>query len=152
MTTYIGIDPGKSGAVAFMDGDDLRVFDAPMLGKDYAEQEMVALLRCVGPVKAAIERQQARPEQGRTAMFTIGLGYGMWRGILASLGIPYDVVEPTAWKRVVGLPAGSKKPASVGMAQRLFPASADLFTGPRGGQKDGRAEAALIAEYRRRIG
>jgi len=52
-----------------------------------------------------------------------------------------------------GTPAAKRqmKVAAVQVAQRVFPMAAAQFVGPRGGLLDGRAEAALIAEYGRRV-
>lgn len=79
------------------------------------------------------------------------MGYGVWRGLLAAYGIPYDVVRPQVWKRTVGLPQKADKAASVALASRLFPRLSDQLVGPRGGLIDGLAEALLIAEHRRRV-
>lgn len=97
-------------------------------------------------VRCVIEDQQAFPAQGRSSCFALGLNLGQWRGIVAVLGIPYEIVRPRVWQGAVlcGLPPGDKG-AHRTMAQRLFPA-ADL-----GSRKDqGRADALLIAEYARR--
>lgn len=160
MSIFIGIDPGLDGAlVAIHEDGRVQTFETPTTAakpREYLEREMVAILGLVesgGHRRvAAIEYAQAMPRQGVRSMFSIGLGYGMWRGILAGLGIPYDIVRPQQWRKSVGLPAKADKAASVALAARLFPAVADALTGPRGGLRDGVAEALLIAEYRRRIG
>lgn len=150
MSAYIGIDPGKSGGIAVIYPDEVCVYPTPVSGKEYLEQDMARLIPARNGVKAAIERQQAMPRQGGTSMFSIGLGYGLWRGMLAALMVPYVVVGPKDWRKAVGL-AGDKADA-VALAQRMFPSVADQLVGPQGGLRDGLAEALLIAEYARRLG
>ena len=149
---YLGIDPGKSGAVAVVDADGnlLLVFDTPLIGRDYDAGEMVDFLTEHRESRAALEIQHAMPKQGVSSTFTTGYGYGLWYMALTALGIPFDLVRSQDWKRALGIPAGRDKADSVAAAQRLFPGGD--FTGPRGGVKDGRAEACLLAEYRRRQG
>lgn len=148
----MGIDPGHTGAIAVLDPDGnlLDVHDTPLTGKEYDTAGMLTLIRSVSPVKAALERQQTFPGQGGVSNFTTGHGYGLWMGLLAASGIPFDLVRAQDWKKALGIPAGSDKSASVAAAQRLFPGGD--FTGPRGGMKDGRADAVLLAEWRRRAG
>jgi len=152
MTYFLGIDPGHSGAVSVLetDGSLLHVFDTPLINKSYDVTVMLEILRDYQPARAALEIQHAMPKQGVTSTFETGYGYGLWYMALSALGIPFDLVRAQDWKRSLGIPAGSDKSASVAAAQRLFPSGE--FTGPKGGIKDGRAEAALIAEWKRRQG
>lgn len=93
-----------------------------------------------------IENVHAMPKQGVTSCFSFGAGYGVWRGIIAALGLPYNRVEPTVWKKALGLPKA--KGAAVSKALKLFP-RAELGHSYRGRMiySDGRAEALLIAHY-----
>jgi crossover junction endodeoxyribonuclease RuvC len=148
----IGIDPGLSGAVAALapDGTLQALCDTPTLTlrtsrggrQEYDVPGMVALL---GPyagiqTRVIIEEAQAMPGQGTRSMFTIGLGMGVWLGILGALGLAYTRVRPAVWKRAMGL--GKDKEASRLRAQQLFP-QADL----RRKKDHGRAEALLLALY-----
>lgn len=154
---YIGIDPGMNGAVASLLPDGhLAVWDTPTVpvkkGNDYLVASMVQILqraRMVGDVAAVLEQGIAMPRQASTSTFKTGRGIGLWEGALAGLGIPYELVRPAQWKKAMGMPAGSDKTASRSYAQRLFPASCDQFQRVK---DDGRAEAALLAEWRRRQG
>jgi hypothetical protein len=155
MSVYVGIDPGLNGGLAVIYPDEVLVFPTPVTDgkkREYLEQEMSRLIPALNGTRAAIEYQQAMPKQGVSSTFQTGMGYGLWRGILAALGISYVIVKPQEWRKVVGLTAGEDKGASVALAQRLFPSISDQLVGPRGGIKDGMAEALLIAEFRRRLG
>jgi hypothetical protein len=76
-------------------------------------------------------------------MFSFGKNYGAWLGSLACVGIEMRPIRPQEWKRTVGVTADKR--TSVKKASALFPRYADQFVGKRGGIKDGRAEAALLA-------
>lgn len=156
MPIYLGIDPGFDGGVASINAHgEVTLEPTPSTKgspREYLEQQMVAIIGSGFNTFAAVEEQRAMPKQGGTSMFKIGVGYGLWRGILAARGVSYMTVRPQEWKRIVGLPAKADKGASVALAQRLFPVVADQLVGPKGGLRDGLAEALLIAEYRRRLG
>lgn len=156
---YLGIDPGLSGAVsAILPDGRLFVTDTPVAvvkktRRDYLVGEMAAVLRGLWDRNqnacAALERGIAMPRQSSSTTYTTGRGGGLWEGILAALGIPYELVDSRKWKKEMGLPPGADKGASRVLASRLFPESAQFFARAK---DDGRAESALIAEYRRRIG
>lgn len=154
----IGIDPGLTGAVFFIENDGPLVADTPTIvmakssgkGKktDYLPADMAKLLRDYAPLNCHvfIEKVGAMPGQGVTSMFGFGKGYGLWIGILAALEIPYTFVTPQAWKKVMMSGMADKDAARL-RAQELWPSKSHLFAR----KKDiGRADAALIAEYGRR--
>jgi crossover junction endodeoxyribonuclease RuvC len=154
----IGIDPGMDGAVAIICDDGMvTVVDTPTAtikqGKKkkrvHVESEMARLLvpYVNTDVHVFLEKIHSMPGQGVRAMFSMGEGYGLWRGILAALKIPYTLITPQSWKKAMMNGMGKEKAASCYRAQQLFP-DANLF-GPKGGAKDGRGDALLIAEYGR---
>jgi len=87
-----------------------------------------------------LEESQAMPGQGTRSMLTVGVGFGLWLGILAALTLPYTRVRPALWKRTLGL--GKDKEHARLRAMQLFP-GADL----RRKKDHGRAEALLLAWY-----
>lgn len=155
-TLVIGVDVGLSGAIAAVRGVELlRLVDMPVVTvqrthqtrREYLVPELADTLRSLlasvhgaTEVRAFVERQQAMPKQGSTSGFRLGVGFGIVRGVLGSLRIPVEIVEPSAWKRAVGLPKGADKGASIELASRLFP-DADVA------RQDGRADALLIARF-----
>lgn len=155
MTTAVcGIDPGLSGAVALLTDDDLRVHDLPILNgrvDGYALRDIICdfgHVRCV-----AVESASIRPGESGTSGLTIGTNFGVILGVLMCLDRPIVHVSPQRWVSGLNLPRGGKTPAEkrrakearVARAKETWPAHADLFSGPRGGAKDGRADSALIA-------
>ena len=84
---------------------------------------------------------------GALPNFQLGLGYGLWWGIVLTLGFRLERVAPISWRSVLlrGLPAG--KESGRLRACELFPAYAANL---RLKKHHGRADSALLAEYGRR--
>lgn len=164
MKVFVGIDPGKDGAMAFLGWgpsepvivsfDELVYADrlwhvSPML-RTVAEQELNAMMR-VDAIEtfAVVEHVNAMPGQGVTSCFSFGKNFGFILGLLTACRIPYQLVRPQVWKKEFG--CTSDKNTSIEVAQRLYP-NADLYRTARCTKPhDGRAEALLMAEYARRI-
>ena len=155
MKYFIGIDPGVSGAVAILNshGHLLDVFNAPTvemkvgkaLKRRISPEILVNLLLPFTDASAWVEQVSARPGQGVSSMFAFGESYGLVKGVLAGLQIQTNTVTPNAWKKAMQLNAG--KDASRAKAAQMWPQQAGEFSRVK---DDGKAEAALIAEYGRR--
>ncbi len=151
---YIGIDPGFKGAVAIIyENGTVKLIDTPTLKvgtrKDYMIQEMTKALSLPTLRQVAIEKVHSMPRQGVASAFTFGKGYGIWLGILGALHIPYEEVTPQRWQREMMDSMQRGKDASRLRAMQLFPQVADQLNLKK---HDGRADALLLAEYRRRLG
>ncbi len=158
----IGIDPGKRSAVVALRGSEvLYAAPVPLLpgkGKRYDVPGMVRTLKRLNPGPGfqrplvVIERQKAMPGQGRTSMFTIGQGFGLWQGVVAGLGFPYDFATPTVWTKAMGCP-GKDKGLRFEVCGRLLP-TLDMVHGTeesgRRVKHDGIADAALLALWGQR--
>lgn len=155
---YIGIDPGLQGAIALYNpaNNSLLIHDMPYflmtIGKTRKKrldgvtiQHMLKGFKDVGAQMACIEAQNPRPRQSAQSVYATGWGAGLLYQACVSLLIPMEHVPPSVWKRIIKAP--KEKPAAVARANELFPESAHLFRGPRGGIMDGRAEAAMIAYF-----
>ena len=144
MTFTIGVDPGLSGAVAYVDysGALVDTYDMPVVAGQVSAQ-LLADAECwdngsFGTV--VIEDVHAMPKQGVTSSFNFGRSKGVVEGVFAAAGRPIVYVPPAKWKRALGL--SKDKGACRRRAIELWPAHADKFARAR---DDGRAEAALIA-------
>ena len=149
---FIGIDPGQSGALTMIDeiNDVIVLSDWP--GDEIGAAAIVREIKMKASyhksiLLGAIERVHSMPGQGVASTFKFGTNYGIWRGILSAFEIPFYTVGVHQWQKGVIQKAQDKKPA-LAAASRLFP-TAELY-GPRGGGKDGRADALLIAHWCRR--
>ena len=161
LTLYVGIDPGATGAIAFLHPTNFRksiAVDIPTVriamsrktasGKlSYRTQtDLGALwdifLACKSlwhKLFVVIEHQQPIPRDTALTGFTVGKNFGMWSLFLYSHGIVHDTIRPVKWKKAQGLIKQDKEAARL-RAQKLFP-SASLNR-----KKDhNRAEALLIA-------
>ena len=147
--TYIGIDPGKKGAMAIIyqkrkdaaPGVLIYPFDAA------AYRDALIFIDETAAV-CALERVGAMPGQGVTSMFSFGENYGFIQGLLTSNSIPYELVTPQRWKKAFEV-TGDKN-SSIAVAKRLFPGVSLRRTTASRKDDDGMAEALLLAEYARR--
>jgi len=143
----LGIDPGISGALAWLsdDGHLISTMDMPAIEvhgkKKVSPQILTSELAGRRPILAVIEDVGAMPGQGVTSMFNFGYSAGILVGVCAGLGIPTVLYRPAVWKRAAGVPAD--KGAARQMAQRLWPGCRDFDRV----KDDGRAEAALLARW-----
>lgn len=149
--TFVGIDPGKSGALAKIVHDEMYVYPTPVKNGEYDIPGMTMLL--VGCMSeritfCVIERAQAMPGQGVVSMFEFGKGYGIWLALLSALVIPYQVVHSRVWtKQLLAGSPGEGKDRNVNAAKHLFPSWV-----PRFKKEEAYCDAILLAEYARRIG
>lgn len=147
---YIGIDPGKSGALAIIDeaGITVEPFDEVIyrdrLGLIGERIEIGERAVC------ALEKVGARPMQGVSSTFEFGRNAGFIEGLLVANEIPYALVTPQRWKKEFAL-LKRDKDASIAEARRLFPSVSLLPTERSRKDNDGMAEALLIAEWARRF-
>ena len=151
---YIGIDPGKSGALAVIHclKDGTKIKAVP-----FDEEAYVNELRHVAQytdlfgdeVYAVVEKVHAMPKQGSVSMFSFGQNFGFIQGALKSFGIPFELVRPDVWKKA--LDCKSDKTTSIAVCKRLFPKVSLKRTDKCKVDDDGVAEALLLAEYGRRI-
>lgn len=152
--SVLGIDPGLSGGLAWYNGTRLLFAEIPSMkarsrGRDVDWPAVARVIwgwRTVEGIREAwVERVASRPGQGVASMFKFGYIAGGLRGILAAEEIPTNFVMPAVWKKALSVPA--EKEGAVARAGEIFPTWAHYFRGPKGGYRDGLAEAALIAYY-----
>lgn len=144
MKTYVGIDPGKSGALAIIHPDgnvETMLFDASRYSMRLSELRYCDAICCV-------EKVGAMPGQGVVSMFNFGHNLGFIEGVLGATEIPYQLVPPQTWKKEFSL--SSDKAKSIEVCQKLFPKVSLLATHRSRKPHDGIAEAILLAEYARR--
>jgi crossover junction endodeoxyribonuclease RuvC len=135
------VDPGKTGALAFLSPSILTVVDMPVVGKDVSGALLGELFGQFVPGHVYVEAVNSFG-MGRQSAFKFGQGFGTILGAAAALAFPVTLVSPAKWKRAYGL--GRDKDAARLLATRLFPKNASDFKRKK---DDGRAEAALLALY-----
>jgi crossover junction endodeoxyribonuclease RuvC len=157
MTVYIGIDPGKTGALAIIrdNGEKALVYDVdtgsgPELVRvlEEAQEKSVEdlLLGIADHTRAAVEKVGSMPKQGVASSFSFGYSAGVIEGVLCASLIPFEFVRPQEWKKAFNL-LGKEKGEARDVARRLFPS---LLADLRRVKDCGRADALLMAEWLRR--
>ena len=71
----LGVDPGKSGALAFYNSDEdtVDVFDMPLVNGEVHAAGIARLIQMAKPKCAIIERVHAMPKNGAVPMFKTGI-------------------------------------------------------------------------------
>lgn len=135
---YLGVDPGKSGAISIISPDAVLSYKLDNTETDVWNwlNENVDLLHSV----ATIENVHSMPQQSSQSGFTFGKNFGFLIGILTASSIPYKFVTPQKWQKGMQCLTGGDKNVSKAAAQRLW---------PRVKMTHAIADSMLIAEYGR---
>lgn len=149
---FIGIDPGKKGAMAVYQNGEV-IFAEPLhhVGDELDILHLMTIIsgvRQTARVTAVLEKVHAMPGQGVCSMFTFGKGYGEIRGMLKAAGIPIIEPTPQAWKKKVlaGMDHKGNKAASCEYVMRAHP-NVSLTPGKTKKPHDGIADAVCLAVY-----
>ena len=152
----IGIDPGLSGSICFMeDGKILDVIEMPTMADGKKNKRQVNGSQIFNEIskriqkdsnqdiRVVIEQVSAMPGQGVTSMFNFGQSFGILKGICSAMQLPMYFVRPAKWKKYFGL-IKSEKDASRTRAIEMFP----YFSSELSKKKDSnKADAILIASF-----
>lgn len=117
--TYLGIDPGQSGGIAWITGIRAAAEKMPE-----SETDILELLNDIareGPCYAVLERVNAFPGQGVTSSFNFGMGFGGLKMALSACKIPYVLVPPATWQRRLGCLTKGNKNVTKNVAQARWP-------------------------------
>lgn len=160
----LSIDPGHSGGLALFQVDSdkatlLKTLDTPYdkKGKSYQYRDIYNFLVEWKPDLVVLEHTLAIASSGTSTAKQIGIGEGMWLCLFGLLQIDYIQVTACSWTKQLGLKNDktlttcANKKTHIDLASTLYPDFKSNFTGPKGGSKDGVADAVLIGEawYRR---
>lgn len=97
----IGIDPGKSGGIAWID-ENVAIF-AQNCPDDV--DKMTSLIKEITNKKKCVcylEAVHAFPTDGRSSAFKFGMNFGIWQGILSSFNVKVVLVTPQKWQKRLG--------------------------------------------------
>lgn len=149
--SIIGVDPGKKGALTFINPFDctIQILDMPIrpLSKTSKREEVD-----IGIISdyiidedvqyGYIEDVWSMATDGHVGAFTFGEVFGSVRGAMVAMGVDTRRIRPGVWKATFKITAD--KGTSLGMAQKLMPCLEPVL---KRKMDDGRAESALIALY-----
>ena len=144
----LAIDPGITGALAFLDTDGQRlvaVYDMPLLDGDVDPRGIRDVIKEHVPVVSIIERVHSHPAEGVSSVWRFACAFATALTVLALAEIPIIQVSPARWKKAIGVRGGGLgKEHARRLATETFPVMHDAFKRVK---DHGRAEAALIAVY-----
>lgn len=148
MTTCVGIDPGKKGALAaFRDGEPVEWLVMPLAGKEIDWHAIAAWLKDLGEVSLAVlEKVHSMPKQGVSSTFKFGTCYGGLLGVLAALEIPCHLATPQSWKKRVLEGTEKDKAATIAHCRRRWPTVSLLATERSRKPHDGIADALCLGQ------
>ena len=152
----IGIDPGISGSICFLEeGKIIDVVEMPTMAEGKKNKRQVngsqiynEILKRIHKIekydlRVVIEQVSAMPGQGVTSMFNFGQSFGILKGICSAMQLPIYFVRPAKWKKYFNL-INSEKDASRTKAIEIFP----YFSSQLSKKKDSnKADAILIASF-----
>jgi len=150
--TYIGIDPGKSGGICFIEDNRLRANKCPDSVQGMAEL-FKDILQDTSPkdVFLYIEKVWAMPHDGKSSIFTFGQNYGQWEGVIASFNIIPIYVTPSTWMKHHEVQKGLKKQERKNilkqMAQEFINSNNYISYQWKGVATLATADAIMLAKY-----
>ena len=152
----IGIDPGISGSICFLeDGIIKDVLEMPTMTEGKKNKKQVNGSQIFNEIsfriktyekkniKVVIEQVSAMPGQGVTSMFNFGQSFGILKGICSAMQLPVFFVRPAKWKKYFNL-INSEKDASRTRAIEIFPYYSSQLSKKKDSNK---ADAILIASF-----
>lgn len=155
----IGIDCGKSGAIAFTNGEHTKFYSMPLKDGEIDLFELNKLTFMLPIQCIVIEEQTSFASDGRFGAFTMGINYGRLLAWAEQRCSQLCRVRPQVWQKWHGIALKhdkgttnterkkATKAAALERLRSLNPDLADQTTGPRGGTKDGLVDAILIAMW-----
>lgn len=149
MSIYIGVDPGKKGAMAIMGYSNTTGERYMMKIIPFDPQEYIKTLKQFNGATVCIEQVHSLPHEGVKSVWSFGQTYGWLLGVLDAVGLSYQTVPPNLWKKDFSLLRTEKK-QSIEVCKRLFPGIELKRTDRCRNDDDNMADAALICEYARR--
>tara|TARA_Y100001973_G_scaffold95938_1_gene150034 strand:+ start:359 stop:916 length:558 start_codon:yes stop_codon:yes gene_type:complete len=149
---FIGIDPGKSGAIAgiYCVNGKTKEIIVKKCGKNITEMNknlklILSLKNSSTNIHCNLELVHAFPKQGVVSTFSFGQNYGQWQGILEANRVNFDLISPQKWIRYYNVPKLEKK----NRKQFLYNLAGEMF--PQFKITYAICDALLIAEYCRKM-
>ena len=145
---YLGIDPGASGGLAFLDEEFAAVTAMPPTRKDLWDwlhnEDLTKVFAVIEKVGGHVGDKQPG-----SRMFEFGRNYGECLMALTAAGVPHEEVPPQKWQKALGIPPRKKDESRTQWKNRLKAKAQQLFPGVKVTLSV--ADALLIAEFCRRM-
>lgn len=157
----IGIDSGAQGALSCIttEGELIDTQDI-VINKDFPIKHVDSrtaedFINKYQPLYITVElvtgREGGRGMNNKQSLFVQGGYYHCIGDILKRCGYDFDnilMISAADWKKALGVQGGAKgnkKEKTIALIKEIYPNSAELYTGIRGGIKDGRTDAIAVA-------
>lgn len=138
--TCMGIDPGRSGAMAIIGTVNGEFVDQIRLSADPEDICRFVARHAKGLDICVLEKVWSRPGNSARSMFSFGQNYGFITGVLARSHVEYEMVTPQTWMRALNCETGGDKNVTKELAQDKWPRKKIYHWN---------ADALLIAAYGR---
>jgi len=166
---FIGIDPGKKGAMVILTESKPIIYTVPLIGDKVDWKQWANCFKTIENMDrdALVVLEEVHSIYGSSAKsnFTFGGMFYSPMLLLNYIGITYELVAPKKWQKQIwsstdSVYVGGKldtKLTSLSCAQRLFPDQNFLYgdnenkSGRKSKPHDGIVDAFLLAEYGRRL-
>lgn len=155
----LGIDCGKTGAIAYHDGSLTKFYPMPLKDGEIDITELSRLTFMLPLDCIIIEEQTSFATDGRFGAFTMGINYGRLLAWSEHRCSQLCRVRPQVWQKSFGIALKHEKGtnatqrkqatkrAALDTLRSINPELAEQTTGPRGGNRDGCVDAVLIAMW-----
>ena len=100
--SVLAIDPGKNGGVAIVNrSGKVKVKRCPSDNDPFKMANIIKkMTRRYKHIQIIIENVWAFPTDSAMTSFKFGTNFGIWLGILGTMGLPYRKVTPQTWQKV----------------------------------------------------
>ena len=167
---YVGIDPGKSGAITILSGDEVETIGFPLIGKDYDIKGINEIFHRISNLNCHVIIEDVKALQGlmKAGNWSLSRGKTILEVCCVCNSIPYTLVHSKTWQKEMwqgipvqhkgktakGAPKVNTKAMSLLAAKRLFP-NVDLRDPNRKTDRsvkphDGVVDSLLLSEYGKR--
>ena len=106
----LGIDPGKMGAIAAIEGKEVTAHKFP---KDLVELPIIVRMYVdkyrIEDIKVLIEHVHSFPTDSRPSAFSFGRNLGQWEGVLSFFELNIETVPPRTWQSFYDIPVIKNK-------------------------------------------
>lgn len=121
----LGIDPGKTGGLATIDGttgEVVAVLPMPMVAKEFDVDTLFQVFQALPQGSRVImEGVHAWSGQGVNSVWSFAEGVGIIKGLVRASQVPLEIVYPQTWQKGTCGPTGKDKSVTAAWAVRMFP-------------------------------
>lgn len=168
---YIGIDPGAHGVITVQYNDKFEFFHISDMDMPQLAGVFLYIKQKYDNIVCVMEQIHAIFGSSAKATFSFGEIYGKLQALIAANNIPYHLIQPKEWQKVMWSNADmvvtykqvkmkdkvvskkvvDTKATSINAAKRLFP-TIDFRKSERAKNiDDNKVDATLMCEYARRM-